>query len=532
MLTTRLLASYSFGVASYHEWLQPTDPLSDKPRIEYEKGYDGEKYLGWCKWVFSNDAFKTWRHGEHSKLLWIHGDAGTGKTMLLAGIIDELNTQHTDGGKSTTVAYHFCEARGKRTKVHDATAVFRGLIALLFEGSAALGLRPNHRKCPSESYAYGSENAVFALTEQLKDMVLALNHTVYFIIDAYDEYGDLERCKDVLRQIKLVSSECTKARWLISSRRNNINIDIETWYKKWGERATGLFEIGMSSPALAPALDQYIDQQLATLPWFENDSKLHRELKQLIRDKANSRFFWVAFIRERLEGVEHQEAIDVIRRAPDLLSPGSKSIGSVQERYMLVDSYAKEGYDKYIAFKKKVNMAHSDVCKEGPEKRESSRYCLLEESIIAHKKAIEKAKEAHPHYHAAIIRAEIGAAESNRELSHSGAFSPGMQLIYIERAESHIESAITRSRDFGYGTREQRAKYEQLIIATRKVIIQEEMKRYLGDKELRTILLGRAYECRRNLNKAVERSTDANIIRWTKWWLSSLNDLIGKLQLE
>ncbi|KAF2477226.1 uncharacterized protein BDR25DRAFT_196340, partial [Lindgomyces ingoldianus] len=104
------------------------DPMCDKSRIQEQKGYDMTKNQGWCKWIFSNNTFNTWRHDKDSKLLWIHGNAGFGKTMLLAGIIDELDTRDEGAPKASTVSYYFCEAPTNTFKIQDATAVFRGLI--------------------------------------------------------------------------------------------------------------------------------------------------------------------------------------------------------------------------------------------------------------------------------------------------------------------------------------------------------------------------------------------------------------------
>ncbi|KAK0735299.1 hypothetical protein B0T26DRAFT_798898 [Lasiosphaeria miniovina] len=65
----------------------PRDPRDEKERIELEKG---GLLVDAYRWVFDNSDFNRWRDSPESRLLWIKGDPGKGKTMLLCGIINEL----------------------------------------------------------------------------------------------------------------------------------------------------------------------------------------------------------------------------------------------------------------------------------------------------------------------------------------------------------------------------------------------------------------------------------------------------------
>jgi Heterokaryon incompatibility protein (HET)/NACHT domain len=84
--------------------LHLTDPRDDKKRIEDIKG-------GLLKdsyhWILENSDFQRWRNDQQSRLLWIKGDPGKGKTMLLCGIIDELNKSMA---KTALLSYFFCQA--------------------------------------------------------------------------------------------------------------------------------------------------------------------------------------------------------------------------------------------------------------------------------------------------------------------------------------------------------------------------------------------------------------------------------------
>ncbi|KAK3934359.1 hypothetical protein QBC46DRAFT_246346, partial [Diplogelasinospora grovesii] len=114
--------------------LRVTNPRDDKTRIEQTKG--GLLKDSYC-WILSNADFLRWRHDE-SRLLWIKGDPGKGKTMLLCGAIDELSpaTRLRDKQATTLLSYFFCQAADSR--INNATAVLRGLIYLLVDQQPSL----------------------------------------------------------------------------------------------------------------------------------------------------------------------------------------------------------------------------------------------------------------------------------------------------------------------------------------------------------------------------------------------------------
>ncbi|KAI2471962.1 NACHT domain-containing protein [Annulohypoxylon bovei var. microspora] len=97
-----------------------TDPRHDKERIEKTKG--GLLHDSYC-WVLHHADFLRWRDSLGGSLLWIKGDPGKGKTMLLCGIIDELKQTAND---THLLSFFFCQTTDER--LNDATAILRGLI--------------------------------------------------------------------------------------------------------------------------------------------------------------------------------------------------------------------------------------------------------------------------------------------------------------------------------------------------------------------------------------------------------------------
>jgi hypothetical protein len=110
--------------------LRLTDPRDDKKRIEENKG--GLLEDSYC-WILDNAEFQRWRDDEYSRLLWIKGDPGKGKTMLLCGIVNELKKSIA---KTDLLSYFFCQATDSR--INHATAVLRGLLYLLVDHQPSL----------------------------------------------------------------------------------------------------------------------------------------------------------------------------------------------------------------------------------------------------------------------------------------------------------------------------------------------------------------------------------------------------------
>ncbi|KAK4194663.1 hypothetical protein QBC40DRAFT_353105 [Triangularia verruculosa] len=85
--------------------LRSTDPRLDKKRIEEAKG---GLVTNAYRWILDNPDFNRWRNLPESRLFWIKGDPGKGKTMLLCGIIKELEEATITDRHCCNLAYFFC----------------------------------------------------------------------------------------------------------------------------------------------------------------------------------------------------------------------------------------------------------------------------------------------------------------------------------------------------------------------------------------------------------------------------------------
>jgi len=106
-----------------------TDPSVEKERIKKTKG---DLYKDSFCWILENTEFQKWRYNKETRLLWIKGDAGKGKTMLMIGIIEELYQLEGDAEgleAVETLSYFLCQ--GTDSCLNNAIAILRGIIYLL-----------------------------------------------------------------------------------------------------------------------------------------------------------------------------------------------------------------------------------------------------------------------------------------------------------------------------------------------------------------------------------------------------------------
>lgn len=261
--------------------LRETDPRDDKTRIEETKG---GLFKDAYRWILENDQFQEWHKASHSQLLWIKGDPGKGKTMLLCGLINELEKEH-----ASLLSYFFCQATEAR--LSTATAVLRGLIYLLvFE-------RPSLFSYIDEKYDHAGKqlfedgNAWQALskifTAMLQDPVM---DGALLMVDALDEcITDQEKLLDLI-----VKSSSVK--WIVTSRNW---LEIEQFLDRSTQKVRVHLELNQDS--VSKAVEAFIEYKVAQLAEQKRyDAQLKSDVKSYLADNADGTFLWVALVCQQL----------------------------------------------------------------------------------------------------------------------------------------------------------------------------------------------------------------------------------------
>ncbi|SPO02440.1 uncharacterized protein DNG_05113 [Cephalotrichum gorgonifer] len=269
-----------------------TDPRKDKKRIQRTKGgLLKDSY----KWILKNQNFRTWRQDHGSRLLWVKGNPGKGKTMLLCGIIDELENSLAGSG---LLSYFFCQ--GTDSQINNATAVLRGLIYLLVKQQTSLISHVREMYGPDGKPLFREMNAWDAFSESFEKILRdpSLKNT-YLIIDALDE------CETDLPQLlKLIvhnSSASPRVKWIVSSRNRP---EIEQQLKLHDSGTALSLELSENAEQVTHAVGAYIDFKVSTVPSLQDDDEERNQVRDIMCQKANGTFLWVALVIKELENPE------------------------------------------------------------------------------------------------------------------------------------------------------------------------------------------------------------------------------------
>lgn len=296
-------------------------------------------------WVLENDDFQTWCNpGGATSLLWIHGGAGMGKTMLICGILDALRQpQHAVNGN---LAFFFCERGNDKTR--SAEAVLRGLLFML----ATDPERPLIIKHIRDKYndagsgIFEGHNAWWSLKPLLDKALGEVSgqrrkgaQVTYLVIDALDECEiRLELLLELIA--KSSSTAATRVKWLVTSRGTD-SIRRRLGISRAGP-GRGL-DLDDHAEELSTAVRLYIDQRVLALveTRSEDDHILYQQIcAKLESNNATRGFLHVALVAHTLKRMEpgkrlcelNKLAVDVkglYRQTEERIRSLSEKTGSV-----------------------------------------------------------------------------------------------------------------------------------------------------------------------------------------------------------
>jgi hypothetical protein len=160
-------------------WLK----LNEKDQIAlFDQIYsDGAMYDGTCSWILNNKKMKSWlKKGAEDRFLWIQGNPGSGKSILLGRVVSFLRSQ------DSIVMSHFATYSYASSTQYDEV-----LKSLLLQMARASGTTVAHiygacvvgKKSPSvPALEKLIEHAATALADDLGP-----RQSVLIIIDGFDE---------------------------------------------------------------------------------------------------------------------------------------------------------------------------------------------------------------------------------------------------------------------------------------------------------------------------------------------------------
>lgn len=246
---------------------------------------------GTCEWIKHRPAYSKWADHEFpsgaAKILWIHGPAGYGKSVLCATCIQSLKTT-----SASALAYFFCSSDDEAQQ--KPFAILRSLICqLVTRNEAALELA-------AEQYLHS--NSIRASPTDLWGLFRSVvNHVpnFIFVIDGYDECkpsdGHVAKAGSTSRNQFLAKLKtevaCTTTRILLTSRNEG---DIRSQMCPNVARPTKetVYEYKISEEDVQYDIQLYaksiVDDKLP-----KKDDTFREELANLMAKGCGGMFLWI-----------------------------------------------------------------------------------------------------------------------------------------------------------------------------------------------------------------------------------------------
>ena len=241
--------------------------------------------------------------------------------MLMITIVKELEEEleRQPLTSSTALSYFFCQ--GTDENLDNAAAVLRGLIYILCIKQPSLTSHLHDRYDHAGAKLFQDANSFYALSKVLKNILQDERlQRVYLAVDALDEcMADQDQ---LLRFIAGPEMASPRVRWLVSSRNisrieNLLKTDSPEGFP--GSEVRLSLEVTQNAEQVALAVSGFIDHKLSTIGSLQKDRKTRDQVRDIMREKANGTFLWVALVINELQKPDSVDMLEVLEELPENL---------------------------------------------------------------------------------------------------------------------------------------------------------------------------------------------------------------------
>ncbi|PVI02625.1 hypothetical protein DM02DRAFT_701085 [Periconia macrospinosa] len=237
--------------------------------------------------------YQEWRHSTSACTLICTGKLGSGKSVLLANLVDDLNL--FTGKEKALVVYFFCR--------HD---IPESLQARTIIGSLARQLLSTVSDLAALSKSCGSDHAAGDTEEVLELLIQGFSpsHKVYFILDGLDECENNE--KEILGQAVQKIQKALKVLVCASSRaepNNSLQSITEQFV------ATRLISMPDDNPDIEAFIEADLERCLLQKRLIIGDPTLILDIQDALLKGSHGMFLWVTLQIQSLCDMKTDQAI-------------------------------------------------------------------------------------------------------------------------------------------------------------------------------------------------------------------------------
>jgi hypothetical protein len=186
------------------------DDLSKQQRLEvllwlskvaYRKHHltmSADLLPGSCVWLEHNPIFLDWVNASVSSALWLHGIPGSGKSTLVAHIVELFQNQVQSQHASAPLAYFYCIRATAEPERANPDEIMRAILKQIAKAKVDQPLRRSilqkFKHAKNEAMEDGSDPSLLTVDECVSLILDVLEDTsAIIIIDALDECDPFRR---------------------------------------------------------------------------------------------------------------------------------------------------------------------------------------------------------------------------------------------------------------------------------------------------------------------------------------------------
>ena len=227
-------------------------------------------------WLLQNPIFRRWKSADHS-LLWLHGKAGSGKTVLSSTVIRFL----LDDSKSDTiVAYFYFDFQTHEKQLFQN--LLHSIVVQLFrqQGHVSRIVEEQYNACGRGR----SRPTVQDTLVILRRIINKIARSVHVVVDALDECRDRRNLLEGMKEIR--SWNQGNLHILVTSRREIEIEDILSYLVS----DTILLEDSVVDRDIFTYVRYQLQNDIRLSKWSE---KIQEEIETALVNRANGMFRWV-----------------------------------------------------------------------------------------------------------------------------------------------------------------------------------------------------------------------------------------------
>ncbi|KAL6786735.1 ankyrin repeat-containing domain protein [Trichoderma sp. SZMC 28012] len=279
-------------------WLCDIDPSSiyNTARERHEAGTN--------EWLIRSEGFENWERSDGS-LLWLHGKAGSGKSVISSSVISYLKGKYASQPSTAVAYFYFSFSDVKKQEVDGMLA------SLIKQICSCLPAIPQLVKQLGNYKSKGERPDTETLEAALVASTLKLS-AVYLIIDGLDECPLLGKQREkLLKTLQNILSNAPKNShvFLASRKEYDISLKLRALLSP-PERIE--IDLLIQQETLNNDIHHYIISTLATDDFQCWPVDVKEEVKESLIKKADSMFQYVRF---QIEILQQLSSVPDIRKA-------------------------------------------------------------------------------------------------------------------------------------------------------------------------------------------------------------------------